>query len=283
MRDGVEYDDDKKAVVITPSKPLEESNIIKATMTVAERTALDSAKLMKQVFTEKSFWIFMGMLGILVFVRLVFYHFHYTFPKYGIRVLGEGMKVGSIFGVLNPVMIIFLTPLVAALTRKVKSYQVLLWGTCLSSVSIFIATMPEKTWAPLMNTWVGELIFVRWLNVPVAQQSPIFIALVLMVIFFTIGEAIWSPRLMQFTAEIAPKGKEGSYIALAYLPFFVAKFIAGPMSGWLVATYTPEGATSYPNHHMVWLWIGGMALLSPIGLLIFRKAFNKKELEQQKA
>ena len=49
------------------------------------------------------------------------------------------------------------------------------------------------------------------------------------------------------------------------------------MSGWLIATYVPEGATSYPNHHMVWIWIGGMAMISPIGLIVFRKMFARAE------
>jgi len=80
---------------------------------------------------------------------------------------------------------------------------------------------------------------------------------------------------MQFSAEIAPVGKEGTYIALSYLPYFLAKMIAGPMSGWLVATYAPEGASSYPDHYMIWIWIGGMTALSPLGLVVFRKLFHR--------
>jgi hypothetical protein len=85
---------------------------------------------------------------------------------------------------------------------------------------------------------------------------------------------------MQFTAEIAPKGKEGSYIALSALPFFGAKLFVGPLSGWLVATYTPEGQGPYPYHYMVWIWIGGMALFSPLGLVVFRKLFKRTEHQQ---
>ena len=86
---------------------------------------------------------------------------------------------------------------------------------------------------------------------------------------------------MQFTAEIAPDGREGSYIALSYLPYFGAKLIAGPMSGWLVATYTPEGASTYPNHYWVCIWIGATAVLSPIGLVAFRKLFHRAEKDHQ--
>jgi len=94
---------------------------------------------------------------------------------------------------------------------------------------------------------------------------------------------------MQFAAEVAPKGKEASYISLAVLPYFLAKIVAGPFSGWLVATYTPampelKGAPgiiaapeAYANNYMVWLWIGSVALITPIGLVIFKKLFKAAE------
>ncbi len=121
-------------------------------------------------------------------------------------------------------------------------------------------------------------------NPPVPEYWP----LILFILIFTIGEAIWSPRLMQFTAEIAPKGKEGTYIALSVLPYFVAKFFVGPMSGMLVNAYTPLNAVgkamdSYPHHHMIWLRIGGVAVLSPIGLLVFRQWFLKNTAHHEPA
>jgi len=105
----------------------------------------------------------------------------------------------------------------------------------------------------------------------------------LFICVFTVGEAIWSPRLMQFTAEIAPKGKEGTYIALSVLPWFASKFFVGPMSGLLVKAYTPldpltnKAMAAYPDHWKVWLWIGGTAVLTPISLLILRKWFHAQK------
>jgi dipeptide/tripeptide permease len=161
----------------------------------------------------------------------------------------------------------------------------MIWGSAISSLSCFLAAMPASWFADLTGTVLGELVFIRWLGMapdmaalladpPVPEYWP----LILFIVVFTIGEAIWSPRLMQFTAEIAPKGREGAYIALSVLPFFVAKFFVGPMSGWLVNAYTPVDAAgaalaSYPRHHMLWIWIGGMAVLSPAGLLVFRRWF----------
>ncbi len=278
MREGVEFTAEGK-VVINPPKEKMVGNIFTVMGAVIRKAAADTIKIFKSVVSEKSFWVYIGMLGLLVFIRLVFFHFHYTFPKYGTRVLGEAVKIGSIYSVLNPVMIVFLTPAFSVLTRKISSYRMMIVGTLISCSAIFVASLPGDTFASLMNTWVGEIVFNRWLEVPLALQKPVFLNLVFMVIIFTTGEAIWSPRLLQFSAEIAPHGKDGTYVAMSYLPYFLAKMIAGPLSGWLVQTYTPEGASSYPNHFWVWIWIGGMAFISPLGLIIFRKVFYRAEME----
>ncbi|MES2997268.1 MAG: MFS transporter [Verrucomicrobiota bacterium] len=280
VRDGVEMDE-SGTVVIHPKPPR------KHWLAVIKDAFTDTGSLIARTSSERFFWIYMTLLGTTLFVRFVFYHFHYTFPSYGTRVLGEGAKIGSIFGVLNPVLIIFLVPLVAWLTRKTSSYQVMIWGSIVSSLACFIAAMPGKWFAGLTDTVWGDLIFIQWLGMAenraallAAPPHEAYWPLIVCILIFTIGEAIWSPRLMQFTAEIAPKGKEGTYIALSVLPYFMAKFFVGPLSGWLLHTYTPLDANdkpfaAYPDHTMIWVWIGGMAVISPIGLVLFRKWFLK--------
>ena len=279
IRDGVEMTED--GIIVNP--PKEHGSGLAA----LKNATIATAKMIYSVIREPYFWVFIGMLAITVFVRFVFFHFHYTFPKYGIRVLGEGAKIGSIYGVLNPVLIIFLVPLVASITKKVSSYRLMIVGSFISSLSCFIAVMPASWFAAWTPSVIGDLIFIKWLGMADSVEALMaapppseYWPLIIFITVFTVGEAIWSPRLMQFTAEIAPKGKEGSYIALSVLPFFAAKFVAGPMSGWLVSRYTPldeagKALASYPEHHMVWIWIGGMAVFTPILLLIFRNFFKK--------
>ena len=111
----------------------------------------------------------MAMLGILTFVRLTFYIFHLMFPAYAIRVFGADFPVASIFGTLNPVMIVFLVPLISALTINIRSYTMLLIGTALSAASVFLCFMPETiaiTLSNLVRTW--HLI---WLEVPMGNQD----------------------------------------------------------------------------------------------------------------
>jgi POT family proton-dependent oligopeptide transporter len=277
FRRGTRMTDDMGIVITKRAPEVDEYGARLSIGGAIAKATRDTVGIFAKVITKKPFWIFIFMMAMLVPVRLVFYHFHYTWPTYGIRMFGEGAKVGNMYGVLNPVMIVYLTPLMAVLTKKVRSYTMLVVGTCISVGSVLIAILPPDWLSPLMDTWVGELIFDRWLHVPPEGRVPLYLSLILFVAVFTFGESIWSPRLMQFTAEIAPGGKEGTYIALSYLPYFGAKLIVGPMSGWLVKTYTPKGAEEYPDHWMVWVWIGGMAAITPIILITMRKLFRHAE------
>lgn len=281
IRDGVELDENGQLV----EKPFVPKG---SGIDTVKNAAKDTGSLIMRVIREKYFWIFIGMLTMTIPVRAIFFHFHYTFPPYGVRVLGEGALIGNIYGVLNPVLIVYMVPFVAYFTKKVSSYRMMIVGSLISSLACFVAVIPTEVFVSLNTSVLGELIFVKWLSLADSVEAlaanppvPDYWPLIFFILVFTVGEAIWSPRLMQFTAEIAPKGKEGTYIALSVLPWFAAKFVVGPMSGLLLKYYTPldeagKSMAPYGDHFMVWAWIGGMALLTPIGLLVFRNLFRQK-------
>ncbi|MDX1958431.1 MAG: MFS transporter [Leptospiraceae bacterium] len=272
MRDGIYMNEEAK--IEQEAKTNVSSPLYKRFYESIQTSFVDTIKIMKESFTEKSFWVYLFILSIFVFIKLIFYHFHYTFPKYGIRVLGDGVKIGNIYGILNPVMIIFLVPLISHFTKKIKSYYLLLIGTTISATSIFIAAIPETYFSSLLGTWFGDLVLVEWLELRPESQNPVLFSLLFFIVVFTIGEAIWSPRLFQFSAEIAPKGREGTYLALSYLPYFFAKMIAGPLSGFLISIYVPANAKVFPDHYMIWIWIGLMSVITPIGLILSKNQFK---------
>ena len=280
MRDGVKMTEE--GVVLPPKKEQGEGSWLDRFFAATAKASRDTVEIFRSNFVERAFWIFILLIGMSVFVRLVFYHFHYTWPTYGVRYLGQGALVGNIYGVLNPVMVVFLVPVFAAVTRKYSSYWMLLIGTAISVLSMLFVVLPPESFSFLESSWLGEIVYDRWLEIPAGRRDPFYIAMVFFVFFFTIGESIWSPRLMQFTAELAPPGREGSYVALAYLPYFGAKFIAGPMAGILLTTYTPEFGIdgvhqNYPDHQMIWWWIGGMAAITPLGMLALRRLYFAAE------
>lgn len=292
MRDGVEMTEHGIKFPEPVSKDKADANssgsLIARSIASMRAGAAGSVKVFTENFVQRAFWVFILLIGITVFARLTFFHFHITWPTYGIRYFGQGSLVGNVFGVLNPVIIVFLVPVVAYLTRKVRSYWLLLVGTIISVASVGLVVIPPEVFSGLTDTWFGVVVYERWLEVPVGNRDPYYLSMVLFVIAFSIGEAIWSPRLMQFTAEIAPEGREGSYISLAYLPYFAAKFIVGPMAGILLATYSPQFGVDgiygyYPDHQMIWWWVGGTAVLTPLGMLAFKKLYHIAETRASEA
>jgi dipeptide/tripeptide permease len=294
MRDGVEMTErgiklpDPEAPSDAADKDSSPGALLTRGLAALRAGAVGTVKIFADNFVHRAFWVFILLIGITIFTRLTFFHFHITWPSYGIRYFGKGSLVGNIFGVLNPVIVVFLVPVIAYLTRRVRSYWMLLIGTLISVGSITLVIIPPETMSWLVDTWFGAVVFDRWLEVPVGNRDPYYLSMVLFVMVFTLGEAIWSPRLMQFTAEIAPPGREGSYISLSYLPYFAAKFIVGPMAGLLLANYAPEFGVDgiygyYPDHQMIWWWVGGSAVLTPLGLIVFRKLYRIAEDRAAKA
>ena len=100
---------------------------------------------LKENFSTKPFWIYMAMLGILTFVKLAFYIFHVMFQPYAIRVFGDDFPIASLFGTLNPAMIVLLVPLVSWATVKISSYTMLMVGTALQPRRYFSAFC-QQTW-----------------------------------------------------------------------------------------------------------------------------------------
>ncbi len=285
MRDGLDLKDDG-TLEITPPEKRAEGPFFSTLIATVKKAFVEAGQIFITVAKQPAFWKFMLLLAMLLGVNYVFYHFHYTFPKYGIRVFGEGAKVGTVYGVLNPVIVIFLVPLIGYLTRTWSSYLMITFGTILSAGSVFLVTIPERFYMPLVDTWFGRLIWQVWLGQDAAtdpSKLALYIAFTFFVGIFTIGEAIWSPRLMEYTARIAPKGQEASYMSLSLLPKFLSQPLVAVMSGWLLARYvpiveatgvaekTPPVVGDISHHHMVWLWVGAIAILSPLGMLLFKK------------
>jgi hypothetical protein len=59
--------------------------------------------------------------------------------------------------------------------------------------------------------------------------NPWYVMIFLFVVLLSVGEAFYSPRLYEYTAAIAPKGQEASYMAMSSLPFFLAKLGVAPL------------------------------------------------------
>lgn len=199
----------------------------------------------KEVLGDKLFWRFMVMLVLLSLVRMMFQHMHFTWPKYVSREQGDSFPMGTVWSI-NSMAIIVLAPLGTALTRNFKPFQVLLVGAAISSLSPFVLVFGSS----------------------MAHQLG-------MIAVLTVGEALWSPRLYEYNVSIAPRGREATYVSLASLPYFLAKFLVGPTSGYLLATYCP--AEGPRNTALLWGIIGLSTIIGPIGIWLLRGWIQKKD------
>lgn len=238
------------------------------------RTALsETFRIFGGLWTQPGFIRFLVFLLFATFMRMIFFHTSYTLAPMGVRELGDGAPVGQL-DTINNWLIIFLVPLVGALTQRVSAYKMVVFGCILGTASVFILAAPVHIYEPLANGWLGNLIAHRWLGVQ-GPVNPWYVSIALFYVAISFGEAFYSPRLYEYAAVIAPKGQEASYMALSYLPFFLAKLSVGTLSGFLLERFCPRQG---PHHsEMIWWIIGATTAVAPIGLLLFRKYIQSQE------
>jgi MFS family permease len=272
LRDGVEATDE--GVRITPDQPKYRSETMLKALGLMIRDALrDTVRIFAGLWRQPAFYKFLAFLSLVVAVRVIVYHMYYTYPKFGIRELGEGAPIGFWLR-LNTILIVILVPLVGALTQKISAYRMITFGSLISALSVFIMAMPPHWFQSLADGLPGDLIVHQWLRVP-GTVNPYYVMIFCYVVLLSIGEALWSPRLYEYTAAIAPKGQEASYMSLSYLPFFLAKLVVGSLSGLLLTRYCP--ATGPRDSQTLWLFIALPTLIAPLGLLVLRRYIRVQE------
>jgi MFS family permease len=272
LRDGVEATDE--GVKINPEKPkYTGERLFKALALMARDAWRDTMRIFSGLWKQPAFYKFLTFISLIVAVRLVLLHMYYTYPKFGIRELGAGAPIGRLWS-LNSIVVIVLVPIVGALTQKVSAYRMVLFGTVLTAASVFIMAMPPVWWKPWADGLPGHLVAQSWLGVQGAV-NPYYVMIFVYVLIYSVGEVFWTPRLYEYTAAIAPKGQEASYMSLSFLPFFVAKFFAGTLSGVLLTRYCPAAG---PRHSQtLWLIIALIAVITPIGLVALRRFIQVQE------
>ena len=93
-----------------------------------------------------TFWRFSAFTLILINLKAVFRHLDATLPTYLVRTFGDDVPKGIIYSI-NPFIIIFLTPLVSALTTNYAHYDMIKWGSYLTAFSPFFPAFSSSIWA----------------------------------------------------------------------------------------------------------------------------------------
>ena len=99
------------------------------------------------------------------------------------------------------------------------------------------------------------------------------------IVLFALGEAIQAPRYYEYVADLAPKDQVGTYMGFAFLPIAIGTFIAGALSGNLVAGYVEPFkrgvAGAAPPQHM-WFVLGGVGVASTLAMIAYDRLVARR-------
>ena len=215
-------------------------------------------QIVREVFREPALWRLLVLIALILGVRAVYTYLYLLMPKYWLRTIGPDAAIGTL-NMINPFGIVIGLILFIPITNKFKVFNMLVYGAMVSAFSLFPMALPWQIYG-------GSIAYAHYL-----------MALLCMIIV-TVGEVIWSPKLNEYTAAIAPKGQEGTYLGLSLMPWFLAKTLVSLLSGHMLERWCPEqvvvNGQSVPLqqamiHNQVdywhspaamWLILGGYAL-----------------------
>lgn len=209
---------------------------------------------MREILAQRRFWRVCGVTFIFCGVRMAFRHLDATFPKYFIRTHGREAPFEIIVG-FEPFLTMILSPVATLFLQKLEMRldQIFLVGAFISGASVFILSIEE--------TYNSAFAFVA---------------------VIALGEAIWSPKLYEFSTMAAPEGREGIYVAISFAPMYLASVPVGWLSGWVLSIFCPRNAEPEERQgQLMWFIIGLTSFSSFLLMLIFRhRLFPPDEVDE---
>ncbi len=169
---------------------------------------------------------------------LLLEQFYQTFPPYIVRAFGENAPREYIT-LINPLAIATLQIFVARLTRRLEPLAAMIGGICLGATSMLVMGLFPS----------------------IAGACAAFFV-------FAFAEMVYTPRFYEYVGSFAPRGQEGLYMGIAFVPQGVGGLAGGVLSGRLIARYLPKGGPLEPL--TVWGTYAGLGLGCALVLLAFR-------------
>jgi hypothetical protein len=233
------------ALVDAPSVPLRPHLVEEAQQPLAGQ--------LRGLFKDASLWRFMAMCVLLLSTSSIFRHIEQTLPPVMQRLYDARVHF-ALVQAINPLLIIFLAPLIQGVVGDKAGYWVIAGGTAVTSASLLplvlggIGAAPKH--GPATSFW---------------DYAPYVVFMAI----FSLGEALWSARFTPFALSAAPNDKKALYNAIAGIPSLVARPFAAWHSAWLVRRYCPSDVACSPVP--LWGTVGGISLIAPLALTVFNR------------
>lgn len=162
LREGLQVSDE--GVKVIPEESKYPGRDMWSALCLSVRDALrETVRIFVGLWRQPGFHKFLAFLTLAVFVRFIFFQMSYTYPKFGIRELGEGAPIASLWG-LNALLIIFLVPVVGAFSQRITAYRMVVIGSMIATASVFFMTVPLEWFRPMADGRVGHVIANGWLD-----------------------------------------------------------------------------------------------------------------------
>lgn len=180
-------------------------------------------EIMKDVVHEPALRRLLVLIFLILGVRAVYTYLYLLMPKYWERTIGPDAAIGAL-NMINPIGIVLGLILFIPLANRFNVFSMLVYGAMVSAVSLLPMALPWQVY-----------------GMGIADAH--YAMAILCMIIVTIGEVLWSPKLYEYTAAIAPKGQEGTYLGLSMIPWFLAKTVVSWFSGDMLERWSPETVT----------------------------------------
>jgi MFS family permease len=177
-------------------------------------------QILVDVLRQPAFFRLIVLIALILGVRAVYTYMYLLMPKYWERTIGPEAQIG-VLNMINPIGIVIGLVLFIPLANRFKVFDLLVYGAMVSAVALFPLAVPWQTYG-------GDI-----------AQSHYTMAILCMVLL-TVGEVLWSPKLYEYTAAIAPEGQEGTYLGFSMIPWFLAKTLVSALSGHMLTRWSPE-------------------------------------------
>lgn len=238
--------------------------------------ARDTLQLFSGLIRQQGFHRLLMFLVLIGLMKAVFSITDLVLPKFVRTEVGAemGSRVGRINAV-NSILILFLAPLIAMITRKFSAYSMVVFGGFITAFSFVFMVLPPASFRALAEGTLGHWIGHGYMKLAGAVH-PYYVIIILWQVAFSIGEAFYSPRVYEYAASIAPKGQEATYSSLSYIPMLIGKLVT---SLWgMLGFDAAERIFGVGSTQTMWTLIGLLVLIAPVGLLIFKRWIRVEEV-----
>lgn len=190
-------------------------------------------------------WRFVLFLLIFSGYWIVFWQQYLILPTYVHDYVDASANTEYIL-ITDPLIVIFFTVAINALTRKIPAFRAVILGTLITAVGWLFMPFWHSQWGAVTALAVVAT-----------------------------GEIIQSPRYYEYISRLAPAGQQGTYMGFAFLPIGIGSLIGGWLSGRLLKHFGEE--LHQPN--MIWWIVTGIGVVTALLLFVYDRTVRPQAQE----